>query len=177
MILHFSNMELPFLFSLLAILPSMALGKYRLDLSLAAEPFTLFQDPMSPLPKFSEGIPGLDASFDYVVVGAGTAGIPLAVRLAENNYSVALVEAGGVYQLEFPFAMAPVCDNIGSGADMDRFKSPLDWGFVARNVPGANYRDIHYPRGKCLGGSYVPCRIEFSKKKKKKKVLILSGLL
>lgn len=121
--------------------------------SLAANVFSLPGDPNGLLQKTLDGVRGIDTSYDYVVVGGGTAGITLAARLAESNYTVALVEAGGLYQLEFPFAMAPFCDNIGVGADIERFKSPLDWGLVARNVPGANYRSIHYPRGKCLGGS------------------------
>ena len=130
----------------------LAMAKYQLPPSMTS--FSLLQDPTTS--PFSKAPPhGFDDSFDYIVVGGGTAGIPLAVRLAQNNYTVALVEAGGMYQLEFPFAMAPVCDIIGVGADLDRFKSPLHWGFVAEAVPGANYRDIHYPRGRCLGGSYV----------------------
>lgn len=42
------------------------------------------------------GIPGLNATFDYVIVGGGTAGLTVATRLAENTaYSIAVIEAGG----------------------------------------------------------------------------------
>lgn len=42
------------------------------------------------------GIPFFNASFDYVVVGGGTAGLALATRLAQNDSnSVAVIEAGG----------------------------------------------------------------------------------
>lgn len=42
------------------------------------------------------GIIGFDASFDYVVIGGGTAGLTIATRLAESGrFSVAVIEAGG----------------------------------------------------------------------------------
>jgi choline dehydrogenase len=44
----------------------------------------------------SFGVPGKNASYDYVVVGGGTAGLTIAARLAEDsNTTVAVVEAGG----------------------------------------------------------------------------------
>lgn len=43
----------------------------------------------------SFGVPA-DAVYDYVVVGAGNAGSPVAHRLAEAGHTVALVEAGGL---------------------------------------------------------------------------------
>jgi len=50
-------------------------------------------------PAFNIFDPSQNATFDYIVVGAGNAGIPLAVRLAEAGYTVALVEAGSFNQL------------------------------------------------------------------------------
>lgn len=97
------------------------------------------------------GIPGIDASFDYVVVGGGTAGITVAARLAEKNFCVALVEAGEYYE-DRSLASVPGADSLIIGASPS-VHSDIDWGFVARDVPGANHRDIHYARGKCLGGS------------------------
>ncbi|GAQ06272.1 versicolorin B synthase [Aspergillus lentulus] len=94
----------------------------------------------------------IDETFDYVVVGGGTAGVTLAVRLAEQKLRVALVEAGGTYELSFPIAAIPGAASIGVGSDI-KSTTPIDWKIVARNVTGANHRDIHYPRGKCLGGS------------------------
>lgn len=47
------------------------------------------------------GKPGLNASYDYIVVGGGTGGLAIAARLAEDkNISVAVVEAGGFYQID-----------------------------------------------------------------------------
>ena len=48
----------------------------------------------------SFGIAGLNATYDYVIVGGGTAGNVVAARLTEHtNASVALVEAGSFYEL------------------------------------------------------------------------------
>ncbi|OOQ81650.1 putative GMC oxidoreductase [Penicillium brasilianum] len=96
--------------------------------------------------------PPWDATYDYVVIGGGTAGITVASRLAQNGFHVALVEAGGYYEWIHPISKIPGAATIGIGASISTASS-VDWKFVAENVRGANYRDIHYPRGKCLGGS------------------------
>ncbi|KAJ5900092.1 Dehydrogenase patE [Penicillium taxi] len=90
--------------------------------------------------------------FDYVVVGGGTAGLTISTRLAQHGFQVAVIEAGGYYELEWPLSMIPGAAIIGVGADIST-SSSVDWNFVVHDEPGANYRDIHYPRGKCLGGS------------------------
>jgi len=47
----------------------------------------------------SFGVPGVDAEYDYIIVGGGTAGNAVAARLAENSsVTVAVVEAGGFYE-------------------------------------------------------------------------------
>lgn len=47
----------------------------------------------------SFGVPGVNGTFDYVVIGGGTAGLTIAARLAEDSdVSVAVIEAGGFYQ-------------------------------------------------------------------------------
>ncbi|KAJ5775540.1 uncharacterized protein N7511_000551 [Penicillium nucicola] len=95
--------------------------------------------------------PLVDQTFDYVVVGGGTGGAAIATRLAQNQFKVALVEAGGHYELE-SLAEVPAADVLPVGSDPNT-KSLIDWGFVTKDQPGANGRDIHYARGKCLGGS------------------------
>ena len=97
--------------------------------------------------------PDVDAIFDYIVVGGGTAGVTIAARLAEHQYRVALIEAGGIYEALSLTATIPGADSLGVGSDVSS-SSLIDWRFVTHKVPGANYRDVHYPRGKCLGGSY-----------------------
>lgn len=47
------------------------------------------------------GVPDVPASYDYVVVGGGTAGLVMARRLAANfQFSVAVIEAGGFYEFD-----------------------------------------------------------------------------
>lgn len=74
----------------------MRLSEVILTISLAATralSFDLFSN--------SFGVPGVNATYDYVVIGGGTAGLTIAARLAEDaNLSVAVVEAGGFYQME-----------------------------------------------------------------------------
>lgn len=50
---------------------------------------------ISPPPGSAFGVPG-NASYDYIVIGGGTAGVTVATRLAQDGrFSVGLVEAGG----------------------------------------------------------------------------------
>ena len=53
----------------------------------------------SALYSNSFGVPGINATFDYVVIGGGTTGLTIVARLAEDpDVSVAVIEAGGFYQ-------------------------------------------------------------------------------
>ena len=107
----------------------------------------------SAAPKASRqhSVPLADETFDYVVVGGGTAGSVIATRLAQNNFKVALIEAGGYYELE-SVAEVPAADVLPVGSD-PATDWTVDWGFVTSDQPGANGRAVHYARGKCLGGS------------------------
>jgi choline dehydrogenase len=84
-------------------------------------------------------------SFDYVIVGAGSAGCVLAARLSEDpQVRVLLVEAGaadGPEAMSVPPAWPTL---IGSTAD---------WGYVTTPQSGTNHIAQPYPRGKVLGGS------------------------
>jgi choline dehydrogenase len=100
------------------------------------------------------GILGGEQTFDYVVVGGGTAGAGIGVRLAEAGFSVAIIEAGGFYEIEKPvFSTTPAGSFFGIGASPLDIVPTTDWGFNTEPQPHLNNRRVHYARGKCLGGS------------------------
>ena len=79
----------------------------------------------------SFGVPGANATFDYVIVGGGTAGLTIATRLAENSsLSVAVVEAGGFYEIDNGnLSVVPGLAVWFSGSDPKDFQPLVDWGF------------------------------------------------
>jgi len=85
-------------------------------------------------------------TFDYVVVGAGSAGCVVANRLSANpNTTVALLEAGASDWN--PWIHVPV------GYFKTIHKPATDWCYETESDPGLNGRSIKWPRGKVLGGS------------------------
>lgn len=87
-----------------------------------------------------------DAEFDYVIVGAGSAGAALAHRLSESGeYSVRVLEFGG--SDNSIFIKMPTAFSIPM--NMKRY----DWGFHSEKEPGLKGRSLHQARGKVLGGS------------------------
>ncbi|KAH6715052.1 GMC oxidoreductase [Leptodontidium sp. MPI-SDFR-AT-0119] len=101
------------------------------------------------------GLIGVSATYDYVIVGGGTAGLTMASRLSENPaVSVAVIEAGSLYQVTNPiFSSTPAGDVFWCGSDPADTNPLVDWNFVTAPQAGAANRKIHYARGKCLGGS------------------------
>ncbi|MSO73752.1 MAG: choline dehydrogenase [Alphaproteobacteria bacterium] len=83
--------------------------------------------------------------FDYVIVGAGTAGCVLANRLSADGRSrVLLLEAGG--KDDYVWIHVPIGYLYCMG------NPRTDWCFATEPEPGLNGRALNYPRGKVLGG-------------------------
>ena len=85
------------------------------------------------------------STFDYIIVGAGTAGCLLANRLsADPTTRVLLLEAGGkdnYHWIHIPVGYLYLMGNPRA-----------DWCFKTAEEPGLNGRSLAYPRGKVLGG-------------------------
>ena len=85
-------------------------------------------------------------SYDYIVVGAGSAGCVLANRLsADPNMKVALVEAGG--------RDTNIWIHIPAGYYRNIFNPKLTWQFGSGPEPHLGGRTVLWPRGKVLGGT------------------------
>lgn len=108
-----------------------------------------------PLPIGMIGVPGIDTTFDYIVVGGGTGGLTIAKRLAEDpSVTVAVIEAGTLYQVSEPvIAETPGGDVTFVGTK--ETEPTVDWGFFTAPDPASNNMKRSYARGKCLGGRYV----------------------
>lgn len=87
----------------------------------------------------------MEAAYDYVIVGAGSAGAALAARLTENpTISVLLIEAGREkhFYSQFPISYGLLMAHAGA-----------NWLYDSEPEEGTANRQIPVPRGKLLGGS------------------------
>ncbi|GAA5959711.1 hypothetical protein JCM21900_001400 [Sporobolomyces salmonicolor] len=92
-----------------------------------------------------------DQTFDYVIVGGGTAGLVIANRLSENSsITVAVIEAGTNGSAVEDSILAPAQAYFSGIANIN---SPYDWQYDTVNQSELNNREIYWPRGKLLGGS------------------------
>ncbi|OCH93208.1 alcohol oxidase [Obba rivulosa] len=105
-------------------------------LALQTAQAALYTDP-AQLPR---------SEYDFIVVGAGTAGNVIASRLTEEQFSVLVIEAGisneGIIATEVPFLGATLSPNTS-----------VTWNYTSTPQAGLNGRTIPYPRGRVLGGS------------------------
>ena len=87
----------------------------------------------------------MKTNFDYIVIGAGSAGSVLAARLTDDaDVTVALIEAGdsdSALEIDVPLLFPQL------------FKTQFDWDFTSEPEPALKQRRIYLPRGKVLGGS------------------------
>lgn len=85
-------------------------------------------------------------TYDYIIVGAGSAGCVLANRLSQDGtHNVCLIEAGPVNSsmaIKIPAGVVSLIDN-----------PKINWCYESCDEPELNNRRIHTPRGKVLGGS------------------------
>lgn len=85
-------------------------------------------------------------TYDYVIIGAGSAGSVLARRLSEDaGVSVLVLEAGG--------SDRSVIVAMPAALTMPMNTKRFNWGMVTEPEPGLNGRRINLPRGKGMGGS------------------------
>lgn len=93
------------------------------------------------------GTLALSEQFDYIVVGAGTAGCVLAARLsAEPETTVLLVEAG-------PAADRRLLVRLPLGVGLLPNRTDLSWNYQTEPEPGLDGRRIAVPRGRLVGGT------------------------
>ena len=85
------------------------------------------------------------STYDFIVIGSGSAGSVMARRLAENTgANVLVLEAGGA---EIP------ANAVNPSMWFTLLGSDIDWGYSTIPQPGLNGRSTYEPRGKVVGGS------------------------
>lgn len=111
---------------------------FSLLLSIASATTNLFDDgQIEPILGTSFGIPGTNATYDYIVVGGGNAGVTIAARLAEEpSVSVAVIEAGQFYEIDNGnLSVIPGSATFFTGSNPSNYNPLIDWGFDTTPQP------------------------------------------
>src|SRR3954452_12193720 len=85
-------------------------------------------------------------AFDFIIVGAGSAGSVLARRLVDAGRTVAVLEAGGE-------DTNPLISDVSAAGAL--WHGPEDWNYSTAEQEHCGGRKLHLPRGKVLGGSHA----------------------
>ncbi|PSR79889.1 hypothetical protein BD289DRAFT_374900 [Coniella lustricola] len=97
-------------------------------------------------------VPRSVATYDYVIVGGGTAGLVLANRLSEDaSVTVAVIEAGTFVE-DVAGNLSAVPAYAGTIEDLADTDTTVGWGFVTTPQPGLAGAVVDYVRAKTLGG-------------------------
>lgn len=101
------------------------------------------------------GTPGVNASFSYIIVGGGTAGLTVASRLAQDSsISVAVIEAGGFYQADDGnTSVVPGYSGAYTETDPKDTNPLVDWGFVT--VPQVVCLFVRLPENKLVAHTSI----------------------
>ncbi|KAI4146743.1 MAG: hypothetical protein LQ341_001996 [Variospora aurantia] len=124
------------------MLSSEALGftAFALVALSAGQDFFTQQNGRTRILGSSFGILGINATFDYVIIGGGTAGLTVAQRLATNpQLSIAVVEGGSFYEIDNGnYSQIPAYDVEFSSPDPASIQPLVDWGIVTAPQAWAN---------------------------------------
>ena len=136
-------------------------GKYLLFGALALfVAYYVNRSPFSIFKKKSILTETVDDEYDYIVVGAGSAGSVVASRLSEDRHTkVLLLEAGGHYD-EHPLFHVPL-------RWLELEKTEYDWEYYTepqtKSCLGLKERRSYWPRGKVLGGSHILNAMQYTR--------------
>ncbi len=127
-----------------------------LVLRALADVLAPLEDGITKIYGNSFGVPGLNASYDYVIIGGGTAGNTIAARLAQDpaNYTVAVIEAGSFYEiLNGNRTQVPGYSYESALSSSSHPVSMIEWdGLKTAPQAGYNGRTIDYVAGQTFGG-------------------------
>lgn len=101
---------------------------------------------------------------EHQIVGGGTAGLTVAARLLEKQYSVAVIEAGGMYEQDNGNAsqVPGYSSTFMAFSSLSPNHLLVDYDLISEPQAGLDNRQIHYTSAKTLGGWYVVVLFLFS---------------